>query len=240
MPLKRERAYEKRNSFGIKISMCNRVRASFEFRETKIRWNLFNDLPNFKPSHNVSPDFEARRLPQSRILTVVKSEPGNEGRLMYWPLIPPYARERKLPYSTANARGDRLQVSSTYRRLLNTRRCLIPTDGFYEWQGKRPPKRPFFVYLKSNEPFALAGLWDTWETPDGSILESFAVITVEPNDLMRSIHDRMPVILHKEDEAAWIDCSANPFDKVESLITQFPSELMGAHQVSTRINNPQL
>jgi putative SOS response-associated peptidase YedK len=156
---------------------------------------------------------------------------------MYWPLIPSFATERKLPYSTANTGWERLRTSNTYRRLLNSRRCLIPTDGFYEWQGKIPPKKPWFVYLKTKEPFALAGLWDTWKVPDGSVLESFTIITTEPNDFMRPIHDRMPVILRKEDEAAWLDCSAKPFDKVESLLTQFPAKLMAAHEVSTKINN---
>jgi putative SOS response-associated peptidase YedK len=104
--------------------MCNRVRASFEFRETKIRWNLFNDLPEFKPSHNIAPD-------RGDILAVVRSDAGNAGRLMYWPLIPSFAKGMKLEYSTSNATAERLLQSSVYKRLLNTRRCLIPINGFY-------------------------------------------------------------------------------------------------------------
>jgi putative SOS response-associated peptidase YedK len=103
--------HEKEEQLCYKISMCNRVRASFEFRETKIRWNLFNDLPTFKPSHSVSPDFQWRKPPVGTILTVVKNEPGNEGRLMYWPLIPSFAEQIKFPYSTANARDDHLRKS---------------------------------------------------------------------------------------------------------------------------------
>jgi putative SOS response-associated peptidase YedK len=121
---------------------------------------------------------------------------------MYWPLIPSFAKEMKLSYSTSNATAERLLQSSVYKRLLNTRRCLIPINGFYEWQGVKPPKTPFYIYLKNEELFSLAGLWDTWKKPDGSILESFTIITTEPNDLMRSIHRRMPLILHSDDEQA--------------------------------------
>ena len=186
--------------------MCNRVRASFEFRQTKVRWNLFNEVPDFKPTHNVGPD-------RGNMLTVVRSEAGNEGRLMYWPLIPSFAKGMKLEYSTSNATTERLLQSPVYKRLVNKRRCLIPIDGFYEWQGLRPPKTPYFVHLKSNEPFALAGLWDTWKKPEGDMLESFTIITTTPNELMRPIHRRMPVILRREDEEAWLDCLATPFDK---------------------------
>jgi putative SOS response-associated peptidase YedK len=212
--------------------MCNRVRASFEFRETKVRWNLFNDLPEFKPSNNIGPG-------RGDILAVVRSEDGNEGRLMYWPLIPSFAKEMRLKYSTSNATAERLLESATYKRLLNRRRCLIPVEGFYEWQGVKPPKTPFYIYLKSEEPFGLAGLWDTWKQPDGNTLQSFTVVTTEPNELMRSIHRRMPVILQRDDEDQWLDCSGVPFDKVQPLLKPFPAELMAAHEISKRINNPK-
>jgi putative SOS response-associated peptidase YedK len=212
--------------------MCNRVRASFEFRDIKIRWNLFNDLPGFKPAYNIGPD-------RGDIVAVVRNEAGNEGRLMHWPLIPSFAKGMRLEYSTSNATAERLQGSPVYRRLLNQRRCLIPIDGFYEWQGLKPPKTPYFIYLKSSEPFALAGLWDTWRKPDGSLFESFTIITTEPNELLRPIHRRMPVILSKDDEQSWLDCSAYPFLKVQSQLKPFPADLMAAHEISKRINNPK-
>ena len=212
--------------------MCNRVRASFEFRETRVRWNLVNDLRGFTPSYNISPD-------RGDILAVVRSDAGNEGHLMYWPLIPAFAKEMALKYSTSNTTAERLKDSNVYGRLLNSRRCLIPINGFYEWQGTKPPKTPFYIHLKSNEPFGLAGLWDTWKKPDGSLLESFTIITTEPNALLETIHRRMPVILHREDEARWLDCSANPFDKVQALLQPFPAELMAAYEVSKQVNNPK-
>ena len=95
------------------MTMCNRVKASFEFRETKVRWNLFNDLPQYKPIHNVAPGRK-----EADILTIVRTDAGNEGRLMYWPLIPSFEKDMKLRYSTLNAKTERLRESRTYGRLL--------------------------------------------------------------------------------------------------------------------------
>jgi len=211
--------------------VCNRVRASFEWREIKVRWNLFNDLADFKPSHNVTPD-------RGGLLTIVRSPQGNEGRMMYWPLIPSFATSTQLEFSTINARDDKLLESRTYNRLLAKRRCLIPTTGFYEGQGRRSPKIPFYTRLKSDEPFALAGLWDTWRKPDGSTLASVTIITTAPNVVMKRIHNRMPVILQREDEEKWLNCAANPFETVKPLLKPFPSELMEAWEVSRRIYEP--
>ena len=156
---------------------------------------------------------------------------------MHWPLIPSFAKGMRLDYSTSNAMAERLLQSVAYKRLLNTRRCLIPINGFYEWQGTKPPKTPFYIYLQTCEPFSLAGLWDYWKKPDGNLLQSFSIITTEPNELMGWIHRRMPVILRREDEEKWLDCSANTFDKVSSLLRPFPARLMAAREVSRRVNS---
>jgi len=212
--------------------MCNRVRADFEFREIKLRWDLINDLPQFKPIYNASPG-----RPDADILAILRTDAGNEGRQMYWPLIPSYEKWMKLSYSTTNAKVERLCESNTWRRLLQKRRCIIPVDGFYEFVGEKGSKTPWFVYLKSKEPFALAGLWDSWKRPDGATLESFSIITLPANDFMRPIHDRIPAILRSEDEDNWLDCAANPFDKVAPLLVPYPSDEMAAHITSTRVNN---
>jgi putative SOS response-associated peptidase YedK len=213
--------------------MCNRFKASFEFRETKIRWNIFNDLIDFKPIHNIAP---GRR--DGDILAIRRSDQGNEARLMYWPLIPAFAKGMKPSFSTMNARVERLTESPIYNRLLQQRRCIIPMQGFYEWTGAKSHKQPWFVYLKSREPFALAGLWDSWRKPDGSILESFTIITLPPNDFIRPLHDRIPAILHRDEEEPWLNCS-NSFEKVRGILEPFPSELMATHQTSTRMNDPR-
>jgi putative SOS response-associated peptidase YedK len=212
--------------------MCNRFHIDISWREIRLHWDIMNDLPQFKPVYNASP---GRR--EADLLAIVRTEAGNEGRLMYWPLIPSYEKWMKLPYSTMNAKAETLRESRTYRRLLQTRRCIIPVDGFYEFVGEKGSKVPWFIYLKSKQPFSFAGLWDTWKKPDGDTLESFSIITLPANDFMRPLHDRIPAILRSEDEDRWLDCAANPFDKATSVLTPYPSEEMAAHITSTRVNN---
>jgi len=128
-------------------------------------------------------------------------------------------------------------IHDNVRRLLEKRRCVIPVDGFYEFVGEKGSKIPWFVYLKSKEPFSLAGFWDTWKKPDGGILESFTIITMPPNDFILPIHDRIPAILHPQDEEAWLNCAGSSFDKVEPFLVPFPNDQMAAHITSTRVNN---
>ena len=115
----------------------------------------------------------------------------------------------------------------------------VPADGFYEWRKVDRGKVPMRIVLKSREPFSFAGLWDRWKKPDGTELESFTIITTEPNDLLRPIHDRMPVILSQEDEENWL----HPTDvkttaELQSLLRPYPSELMEAYSVSKIVNSP--
>jgi putative SOS response-associated peptidase YedK len=108
-------------------------------------------------------------------------------------------------------------------------------DGFYEWRKEGRRKVPMWVHLKTKEPFALAGLWDVWRKPDGKKVESFTIITTEPNELIQPIHNRMPVILRPEDEEQWLDASRTPFAK--ALLKPIPAELMAAHDVSPIVNS---
>ena len=115
-----------------------------------------------------------------------------------------------------------------------------------KWIGVCPTcKKDDAIISLISDPYCLEcfnqplDVWDTWKKPDGSIFESFTIITTEPDELMRPIHRRMPVILSKEDEQSWLDCSANPFDKVQSFLKPFPADLMAAHEISKRINNPK-
>jgi putative SOS response-associated peptidase YedK len=124
-----------------------------------------------------------------------------------------------------------------FKDLVRTRRCLIPADGFYEWRKEGKHKVPMWVHLKSKEPFAFAYLWDMWRKPDGKKVESFTIITTELNELVRPVHNRMPVILRPEDEEQWLDTSRTPFAKARSLLKSLPAELMDAHDVSPIVNS---
>ena len=126
-----------------------------------------------------------------------------------------------------NARAESLTEKPAFKDLVGTRRCIIPADGFYEWRKEGRRKVPMWVHLKSKESFGLAGLWDVWRKLDGKKVESFTIITTEPNDLIQPIHNRMPVILRPEDEEQWLDVSRTPFVKAKSLLKPYPDRANG-------------
>jgi putative SOS response-associated peptidase YedK len=138
-----------------------------------------------------------------------------------------------------NARAETLTDKASFKGLVDSRRCVIPADGFYEWRKDGKWKVPMWFHLKSKEPFAFAGLWDRWRKPDGSNLETFTIITTGPNDLVRPIHDRMPVILRREDEEQWLDSAGASFDKASSALKPYTAGQMRAHDVSLAVNKPE-
>jgi putative SOS response-associated peptidase YedK len=138
-----------------------------------------------------------------------------------------------------NARAETLAAKPAFRKALERRRCLIPADGFFEW--KRNPdktKTPMYIRMKSHRPFAFAGLWERWHSPDGSVVPSCTVITGQPNALVRHIHDRMPVILKPEDYEKWLDPELKDSAVLEAMLKPYPAEEMEANPVSTRVNKP--
>jgi putative SOS response-associated peptidase YedK len=156
---------------------------------------------------------------------------------MHWGLIPHWAADPSIGNRMINARVETLTELPSFKLLVDRRRCIIPADGFYEWRKEGKRKVPMWVYLKTREPFGLAGLWDVWHKPDGKKVESFTIITTEPNELIEPIHNRMPVILHPEDEEQWLDVSRTSFAKARLVLKPLPAELMDAHDVSPIVNS---
>jgi putative SOS response-associated peptidase YedK len=148
-----------------------------------------------------------------------------------------WAADPSIGNRTINARAETLTELPSFKNIVDQRRCIIPADGFYEWRKEGKHKVPMWVHLKTKDPFALAGLWDVWRKPDGKRLESFTIITTEPNELVRPVHNRMPVILSREDEEQWLDASRTPFSKAKSVLKPHPDELMDAHDVSPIVNS---
>jgi putative SOS response-associated peptidase YedK len=162
-----------------------------------------------------------------------------------WGLVPFWAKDAKLSYSTLHARAEEAAAKPAYREALRKRRCLIPADAFCEWQsiGKKT-KHPFAFALKSGEPCALAGLWERWKPKEGEALETFTIVTTDPNKLMEPIHHRMPVILEPRDCQRWLD-PGDPARPPMDLLRPFPAEKMVSWPVSDRVgnvrnNDPQL
>ena len=134
-----------------------------------------------------------------------------------------------------NARAETLAEKPAFRNALKKRRCLVLADGFYEWQKTPTGKVPMRITLVSGEPFALAGLWEIWDTPEGDKLRTFTIVTTSPNELLEPIHNRMPVILRPEHESLWLDNDADQGAWLD-VLRPYPSELMTAYPVSKRVN----
>ena len=156
---------------------------------------------------------------------------------MHWGLIPSWAADPSIGNRMINARAETLTESPSFKPLVDRRRCIIPADGFYEWRKEGKRKVPMWVYLNSLKPFGLAGLWDVWRKPDGKRVESFTIITTDPNELVRPIHNRMPVILRPEDEDQWLDASRTPFVKSQITVEALSRRADGC---SRRFINRQL
>ena len=157
--------------------------------------------------------------------------------LMRWGLIPYWSKDQKIGYSTINARAEEVASKPAYREALKKRRCLVPADAFYEWQRlDEKNKQPYAIALKSGEPYAMAGLWESWKPQEGPPLETFTILTTDPNELMQSIHTRMPVILESRDYERWLE-PGDPARPPVDLLRPYPAEKMQAWQVSQRVGN---
>lgn len=189
------------------------------------------DMPWFAPSFNVAPQSVQPVVRLSR-------DTGNlEFALVRWGLIPPWAKDAKIGYNTINARAEEVASKPAFREAFKKRHCLIPADNFYEWMRlDTKSKRPFAIALKGGEPFAFAGLWESWRPKDGESLETFTILTTSENELMRPIHDRMPVILEPSDYDRWLD-AGDPARPPVDLLRPYPAEKMLAWPVSDRVGN---
>jgi putative SOS response-associated peptidase YedK len=176
------------------------------------------------------------------IVRLDRSGAEREWALVHWGLIPSWSKDPNIGGKMINARGETVAEKPSFRAALRRRRCLVPADGFYEWKRTGSRKQPYYIRMKSTEPFAFAGLWELWTGPDGSELQSCTVLTTGPNELMEAIHDRMPVILAPENYEDWLgngkDADAREVERLQHLIRPFDADLMEAFPVSTKVNSP--
>jgi putative SOS response-associated peptidase YedK len=157
---------------------------------------------------------------------------------MRWGLIPAWAKDPAIGNRMINARAESLAHKPAFRAALRSRRCLVVADGFYEWQAAGKAKQPYFIHFRDDRPFGFAGLWEAWEGPDHTTMESCTIITTEACELVLPIHQRMPVILPPEMYRMWLDPTLQNNDELTALLIPFSSEEMEAYQVSTLVNSP--
>lgn len=182
----------------------------------------------FEVKYNVSPTQE--------VLTVVGDDE-RRGGYMRWGLIPHWAKDTKIGARMINARSETVAEKPAFRDALQRQRCLVLADGFYEWQRTGATEAPMRVVIRTGEPFAFAGLSSVWRDPDGNRIPSCAIITTAANDLLRPIHDRMPVILPREIENFWLDRSVEVPDAIRSVLTPHAEDAMDDYEVFTLVNS---
>ncbi len=206
--------------------MCGR----FSFSPTDIiieeRFDITINDEFRGPRYNSAPSQE---------LAVISSETPSKLSYYKWGLIPFWAKDAKIGNKLINARAETITEKPSFRNSLKSKRCLVLSDGFYEWKKVGKDKIPFRITLSDNSPFAMAGIWDIWKNPNGELIKSFSIITTEANELMKELHHRMPVILNREDEKAWLN-KTHP-DNVLKLLKPYPSELMDYYEISKLVNS---
>jgi putative SOS response-associated peptidase YedK len=190
------------------------------------------------------PDFVSPRYniaPSQPVAGIRQLDGARQMSLFQWGLIPFWAKDKNIGYKMINARGETLHEKPSFREAFKKRRCLIAVDGFYEWErsGKRKNKQPFHIRRSDQQPFAFAGLWESWKSPDGSPLESCTIVTTTPNDLLETIHDRMPVILDPSDYNIWLDPTFDHPEVLRELIKPYSGDDFEMYAVSQEVNNAQ-
>jgi putative SOS response-associated peptidase YedK len=195
-------------------------------------WHSAPAFASWRPRYNVAPGqnvLVARARASGR---------GREPALVKWGLVPVWAKDPKIGNRMINARSETVADKPSFRAALKHRRCLIPADGFYEWQRSGKSKLPFCIRLRDDRPFAFAGLWEHWQDPAGNELESCTLLTTSPNELMAPIHDRMPVILRPVDHELWLDPAVQKAEPLLPLLAPFPATEMRAFPVGVGVNSP--
>lgn len=209
--------------------MCGRYSLVASIAELEDRFDFDGADVAYSPSYNVAPT--------QGVLTVMVESEARRAVCMRWGLIPSWAREASIGSRMINARAETVAEKPSFRTALRRRRCLVLADGFYEWRRTGAGKRPMRVTMVSGEPFAFAGLWDTWRNQLGEAVTSCTIITTGANDLLRPIHDRMPVILQRDREDLWLDHDVREPDVLREALTAYNPGAMKTYEVSTLVNS---
>ena len=224
--------------------MCCRVAQGSGRDKVKKKMKARGDTLTITPRLNLAPTQDA----------VVAVQASGDVRLeeMRWGMIPPWARDKSIGAKLANARAETVDEKPSFRQPFRRRRCLLPVDGYYEWESRPSGKQPVYYSMRDGDLFCLAGLWETWTTPEqtdepelpdlgqaqAETLCTFTVITTTPNRLAKRVHDRMPVIVHPADYGNWLSPESKAAD-LKRLLRPFDDEPMQEHYVTPLMNNPR-
>ncbi|MBC7875833.1 MAG: SOS response-associated peptidase [Anaerolineales bacterium] len=211
--------------------MCGRFTLTVDPSELQDSFGDFTFPDQFAPRFNIAPTQPVLAIP---------NDAKNKADFFLWGLIPSWSKDPSIANKLINARGETIAEKPSFRGAFKYKRCLILADGFYEWKAQEgaKTKTPYFIHMKDRNPFTFAGLWDEWQSPNGDALRTCTIITINPNELMSTLHNRMPVILDKKNYADWLDPAPRTPESLLHLIQPFPADKMSAYPVSTMVNSP--
>ncbi|HXH61766.1 MAG TPA: SOS response-associated peptidase [Fimbriimonadaceae bacterium] len=204
--------------------MCARF-AFFKRERFQLVFGL--DPDGIEPQYNIAPT--------DVVAAVTDRGQGRQLEFFQWGLVPSWAKDPSIGQKLINARAETLAEKPSFKAAFKRRRCLLPADGFYEWKGEKGHKQPYFIHLRSKQTFALAGLWEEWETIDGA-LATCTIVTTDANEMVSDLHTRMPVLIPPDDFDAWLDPKA---DGPVALLAPYPSDEMEMHPVAKAVSNPR-
>ncbi|MHC1707996.1 MAG: SOS response-associated peptidase [Bacteroidales bacterium] len=207
--------------------MCGRFQISKIEGDLQIRFHVDVEHEWLRQIFNAAPMMQ---LP-----VITSEEPGRLSQLR-WGLLPFWAKDPSIAPKLINARAETLVEKPSFKNALKSRRCIIPANAFYEWKREGGEKLPYRISLKDEELFAFAGLWEKWKDPSGEVLQTFTIITTQPNEVVADIHDRMPVILEPESEKLWLDIQV-PVSEALSFLKPYDAGKMKKHRVSDKVNS---
>lgn len=210
--------------------MCGRFVLRCSVDEVTEEFDI-GDIPlSFEPSYNIAPGQD--------VLAVQNGGPRCLAK-MRWGLIPSWSKDPAIGYRMINARAETLAQKPSFARPLKDRRCLVVASGFYEWRVSDGKKFPVYVRLRADRPFGFAGLYEVWQPAGGDPVTTCTIITTSPNELLAPIHNRMPVIIRREDRAEWLDRAVLGTERLQQLLKPYAASEMEAYDVSVRVNLPK-
>jgi len=213
--------------------MCGRARLSSDVSEIKLVFSI----PPHRPTANIAPSWNVAPTDPLPVVRYDRRAGERSLDILRWGLVPYWAKDIKVGFANINAKAEGIEGKPAFREGFQKRRCLVPVDNFYEWKKIATGKQPYAVALADRGLMALAGLWENWRSSAGEWVRSFAIVTTAPNELCAELHDRMPVILARDNWPLWLGEEAANVPQLKALLAPYPSEEMTCWPVSTRVGN---
>ena len=214
--------------------MCGRFTLRTPASVIAAHFDLFEMQP-FSPRFNIAP---AQPVPVVRLRNHEHSARERQWSWLRWGLIPRWAKDASIGNRMINARAETVAAKPAYRAAFRRHRCLVVADGFYEWRQADRHKQPYYICMHDHRPFAFAGLWDHWTSPEQETIETCTILTTDANAVLRPLHDRMPVILAPAEYSGWLDANVQEATELTPLLDPYPADEMIAYPVDTWVNSP--